>query len=85
MPAPSPRRIASALAVLAALPAPVLADLAERIIDRLDALDGDGDAEPDDDGEADQDDEAGAGDDGPWQPPAIGPADCAPVPSAVAA
>ena len=45
---PSPRRVASALAVLAALPAPALADLTERLIDRLDALDSDPDAEPDD-------------------------------------
>ncbi len=76
---PSPRRVASALAVLAALPAPALADLTERLIDRLDALDGDADAEPDQDGEVDQDDEAGAADDGSWWTPAIGPADCGPV------
>ena len=79
MPAPSPRRLASALAVLAALPAPALADLTERLIDRLDALDGDTDAEPDHDGEADQDDEAGTDDDGPWWTPAMGPADCGQV------
>ena len=79
MPALSPRRIAAALAVLAALPAPALADLAERLIDRLDTLNGDADAEPDDDGEADQDNEAGAGNDGPWWTPAMGPADCGPV------
>ena len=79
MPALSPRRLASALAVIAELPAPALADLAKRIIDRLDVLDGDADAEPDQDGEADQDNEASAGDDGSWWTPAIGPADCEPV------
>lgn len=47
---PSPRRIAGALAVLATLPAPALAALAERLIDRLDALDAPGmDLERDDD------------------------------------
>ena len=47
---PSPRRIAGALAVLQALPAPALAALAERLIDWLDALDAPGmDLEPDDD------------------------------------
>ncbi len=47
---PSPRRIACALAVLEALPAPALAALAARLIDRLDALDApDMDLEPDDD------------------------------------
>lgn len=76
---PSPQRIASALAVLAALPAPALADLAERIIDRLNVLDGDADAEPDQDGEADQDNEASAGDDGSWWTPASRPAGCGPV------
>jgi hypothetical protein len=79
MPAPSPRHIASALAVLAALPPPALADLIERLIDRLDALGGDADAEPDQDGEVDQDDEAGAADDGSWWTQATGPADCGPV------
>ncbi len=79
MPAPLPRHIASALAVLAALPPPALADLIDRLIDRLDALDGDADEEPDQDGEVDQDDEVGAADDGSWWTPAIGPADCGPV------
>ena len=79
MPALSPRRLASALAVLAALPAPALADLTERLIDRLDALDGDANAEPDQDGEADQDEEAGGDDHGSWWAPATGPADCGPV------
>ena len=47
---PSPRRIAGALAVLQALPPAALAVLAERLIDRLDALDAPGmDLEPDDD------------------------------------
>lgn len=73
---PSPRRIASALAVLAALPAPALADLAERLIDRLDAVAPDADLEMDDDGEADQDDEAGPRDDGATWTPTNGPADC---------
>ena len=57
---PSPRRIAAALAVLAALPAPILADLTARLIDRLDALDGDADAEPDADNDC-----CPAGDDDP--------------------
>ncbi len=73
---PTPRRIAGALDVLLALPPAALADLAERLIRRLDVLNEDADAEPDDDGEADQDGEAGAGDDGPWWTPAMGPADC---------
>ena len=47
---PSLRRIATALAVLQALPAPALAALAERLIERLDAMDAPGaDLEPDDD------------------------------------
>jgi len=45
---PTPRRVGAALDVLLALPPAVLADLAERLIDRLDALDGDPDLEPDD-------------------------------------
>jgi len=48
MPAPSPRRIAGALDVLLSLPPAVLQVLAERIVDRLDALDTDPDSEPDD-------------------------------------
>ena len=76
---PSPRRIADALAVLQALPAPVLAALAERLIDRLDALGPDPDAEPDDEGEGDDDAEAA-----PWEgdatwTPTTGPADCGPL------
>ena len=45
---PSPRRIAGALAVLHALPPAALANLAERIINHLDALDGDDDREDSD-------------------------------------
>ena len=77
---PSPRRIAGALAVLQALPAPALAALAERLIDRLDALAAPGmDLEPDDDGEADQNGEAGPWDgDATWTP-TMGPAECGPV------
>ena len=57
---PSPRRIAGALAVLQALPPAALAVLAERLIDRLDALDAPGmDLEPD------NDDCCPAGDDDP--------------------
>ena len=59
---PSPRRIAGALAVLQALAAPALAALAERLIERLDALVAPGmDLEPDDEGE-DDDGEAGPSD-----------------------
>ncbi len=76
---PSPRRVGAALDVLLALPPAALAELAERLIERLDALDGEADAEPDQDGEADEDDEAGTADDGSWWTPAIGPADCGPV------
>ena len=47
---PPPRRIGAALDVLLALPPAVLAALAERLIDRLDALDPDADSEPDDEG-----------------------------------
>ena len=77
---PSPRRIAGALAVLQALPAPALAALAERLIDRLDALATPGmDLEPDDDGEADQDNEAGPWDgDATWTP-TMGPVECGAV------
>ncbi len=57
MPAPSPRRIAGALAVLLALPMPALEALAERLIDRLDALDGNPDAEPDSDDCCDAEDD----------------------------
>jgi len=76
---PSPRRLAGALAVLQALPPSVLADLAERLIDRLDALDGDADREPDDEGEADHDDEAADDEDGATWTPCKGPAECSPV------
>ena len=76
---PSLRRVASALAVLATLPTPALADLAERLIDRLDALAGDPDREPDDDREADPDGEAGPGDEGPWWAPVRGPDGCGSV------
>ncbi len=77
---PSPRRIAGALAVLQSLPAPVLAALAERLIDRLDALDAPGmDLEPDDDGEADQDGKAGPWDGEATWTPTTGPARCSAV------
>lgn len=80
MAVPSPRRLASALAVLHALPPAVLADLAERLIDRLDALDAPAvDREPDDEGEADHDGEAGPGDEGPWWAPTKGPDRCCPM------
>ena len=77
---PTPRAIGRALAVLQALPAPALAALAERLIDRLDALAAPGmDLEPDDDGEADQDGEAGPWDgDATWTP-TTGPAECSAV------
>ena len=77
---PSARRIAGALAVLQALPAPALAVLAERLIERLDAMDAPGmDLEPDDDGEGDDDGEAA-----PWEgdatwAPTTGPAECSAV------
>ncbi len=76
---PSPRRIAGALAVLTALPPAVLADLAERLIDCLDALAPDVDLEPDDDGEGDHDDEAGPWDDGATWAPTKRPAECGPL------
>lgn len=60
---PSPRSVRHALAVLQALPAPALAPLAERLIDRMDALEASGtDLEPDDD------DCCPAGDDDPVSP-----------------
>ena len=71
---PTPRRIAGALAVLQALPAPALALLAARLIDRLDALDGDPDMEPDDDSELTPDDEGDL--DGP---PVVGQIGCGPA------
>ncbi len=74
---PTPRQVGNALAVLLALLPAVLQVLAERIVDRLDALYGDPDAEPDDDGEADHDGEAApwAPDEHHW-PPVKGPAEC---------
>lgn len=54
---PSPCKVGNALAVLLALPAPAMAALTERLIDRLDALDANPDLEPDDDGELTPDDE----------------------------
>jgi hypothetical protein len=77
---PTPRQVGNALAVLLALPPAVLQVLAERIVDRLDALDGDPDAEPDDDPEADHDGEAApwAPDEHHW-PPVKGPAECCAV------
>jgi len=78
-PAPPPRRIGAALDVLLALPPAVLAALAERLIDRLDALDPDADSEPDDDGEADQDGEAAPWDDDVTWTPTTGPAECCAV------
>lgn len=79
MPAPSPRAIGRALAVLQALPAPALAVLAARLIDRLDSLAPDADMESDADGEADDDDEAGPWDDGATWAPVKGPDGCGPV------
>ncbi len=76
MPAPSPRQVGNALAVLLALPPAVLQVLAERIVDRLDALDGDPDSEPDGDTEADDDDEAPPDREGPWWAPTKGPDGC---------
>ncbi len=63
MQALTPRRISAALDVLLALPPTALEALAERLIDRLDALDPDPDSGPDNDGEADQDGEAAPWDD----------------------
>ena len=80
MPHPTPRAIGRALAVLQAMPPVALAVLAERLIERLDALDAPGmDLEPDDDGERDDDGEAGPWDDGPTWAPTTGPAECSPV------
>ena len=76
---PTPRAISRALTVLQALPAPVLAALAERLIDRLDALAPDPDAEPDDDGEGDDDGEAAPWEGGATWEPTTGPAECGPV------
>ena len=76
---PTPRAISRALTVLQALPPSALAALAERLIDRLDALAPDPDAEPDADGEADQDGEAAPWDSGPTWTPTVGPAECGPV------
>ena len=76
---PTSRAIDRALAVLQALPPAALAALAERLIDRLDALEPDPDAEPDDDGEADQDGEAAPWNDGATWTPTMGPAECGPV------
>lgn len=78
-PAPSPRRVGAALNVLLTLPPAVLADLAERLIDRLDALEPDPDSEPDGDGEADHDGEAPPDAEGPWWTPTIGPGECCTV------
>ena len=73
------RAIGRALAVLQALPPAALAVLAERIIDRLDALGPDPDAEPDDEAEGDDDGEAAFWEgDATWTP-TTGPADCGPV------
>jgi len=79
MPAPSPRQVGRALDVLLRLPSAALADLAERLIDRLDALGPDPDSEPDDDGEGDHDDEAGPWDDGATWAPTKGSAECGPL------
>lgn len=76
---PSPRRIEGALAVLLSLPAPALRVLVDRALDRLDALAGDPDSEPDNDGEADHDGEAGPADDGPCWAPCKGPDGCGAV------
>ncbi len=80
MPAPSPRQVGNALAGLLTLPPAVLQVLAERIVDRLDALDAPGmDLEPDDDAEADPDGEAAPWDgDATWTP-TTGPAECSAV------
>lgn len=45
-PRPSMASLTAALAVIPNLPRPLLARLTARMIDRLDALDGDADAEP---------------------------------------
>ena len=80
MPQPSPRAIGRALAVLQAMPPVALAALAERLIDRLDALDAPGmDLEPDEDGEGDDDGEAAPWDGDVTWAPITGPAECGPV------
>ncbi len=79
MPAPSPRAIGRALAVLQALPPAALAVLAEALIDRLDALALDADLEPDDCGETDHDAEAPPDAEGPWWTPTKGPDGCCPM------
>ena len=65
--------------MLQALPPVALAALAERLIDRLDALDLDADSEPDEEDEPDQDREAGPWDDDVTWTPTTGPADCCAV------
>lgn len=62
---PDPRVIRRALNVLERLPQEALADLAERLIDRLDGAEPDPDLEPDHDGEPDNADACEAGDDDP--------------------
>ena len=80
MPHPTPCAIGRALAVLQALPAPALAVLAERLIERLDALDAPGmDLEPDDDEEGDDDGEAAPWEGGATWAPTTGPAECSAV------
>jgi len=79
MPAPSPRQVGNALAVLLTLPLAALEALAERLIDRLDAMDANPDLEPGADGEDDHDDEAGPWDDGATWAPTKGPAECGPL------
>lgn len=76
---PSPRQVGNALAVLLSLPPAALSALAERLIDRLDAVAPDADLEPNDCGEADYDDEAGADDEGNHWPPVKGPDGCGAV------
>ncbi len=76
---PSPRAIGRALAVLQALPPAALAALAERLIDRLDAVAPDADLEPDDCGEADNDDEAAPHEEGNHWTPTKGPDGCGPM------
>lgn len=65
MATPDPRTIARALDVVQRLPTEALADLAERLIDRLDAAEPDPDLEPGEDAEPDDDDCCEAGDDDP--------------------
>ena len=61
------------LVVTVTLLAPALADPAERLIERLDALDGDAGAKTDQGGEAN------ANNDGPWWAPAIRLTHCGPL------